>query len=230
VVLHGRDRRRADDARAAVPGAAALAGDLASIRQVRELAGQANASGPFDVVVHNAAVGFRERRSLTEDGLEHVFAVNVMAAYLLTALMEPPARLVYLTSGLHRNGSVRLDDLASEQRPWRGMQAYSDSKLLDVVLAFAVARRWPQVRSNAVEPGWIATRMGGPGAPGTLAEGVDTQFWLATGDEPASGFVFESRRRARAHPAASEVRIQDELLAVCGRVSGVSLPEVAGAR
>jgi NAD(P)-dependent dehydrogenase (short-subunit alcohol dehydrogenase family) len=209
---------------------AALAGDLASIRQVRELATEANASGPIDVVVHNAAVGYRERRSLTEDGLEHVFAVNVLAAYLLTALMQPPARLVYLTSGLHRQGSARLDDLAWEQRPWSGMQAYSDSKLLDVMLAFAVARRWPQVRSNAVEPGWIATRMGGAGAPGTLAEGVDTQFWLATSDEPASGCVFEHRRRARAHPTASDVGIQDELLAVCGQVTGVSLPEVAGAR
>jgi NAD(P)-dependent dehydrogenase (short-subunit alcohol dehydrogenase family) len=224
-VLHGRSEQRARDAQAAVPGALALSGDLASIGQTVDLAERANANGAFDVVVHNAAVGYRERRWLTEDGLEHVFAVNVLAPYLLTALMRPPARLIYLTSGLHRQGSPQLDDLAWEQRRWSGMQAYSDSKLLDVVLAFAVARRWPQVRSNAVEPGWIATRMGGAGAPGTLAQGVDTQFWLATSDEPATGRVFESRRPTRPHPAAADHSVQDQLLETCAAMSGVSLPD-----
>src|ERR1700704_2972231 len=114
--LHGRDERRAADAHAADPGAlAALAGDLASVSQTRRLAERANELAPFDVVVHNAAVGYRERRSVTEDGVEHVFAVNVLAPYLLTALITPPARLIYLTSGLHRSGSARLDDLSWEQ-------------------------------------------------------------------------------------------------------------------
>src|SRR5438105_2099364 len=98
VVLHGRDQRRAADAQAAEPAAlAALAGDLASVAQTRRLAERANVLAPFDVVVHNAAVGYRERRSVTGDGVEHVFAVNVLAPYLLTALITPPARLVYLT-------------------------------------------------------------------------------------------------------------------------------------
>jgi NAD(P)-dependent dehydrogenase (short-subunit alcohol dehydrogenase family) len=234
VVLHGRNERRARDAREAVPQAAAsLVGDLSSIGETRALADQARALEPFDVVVHNAAVGYRERRQLTEDGIEHVFAVNVLAAYLLTALLTPPARLIYLSSGLHRSGSPRLDDLRWERRPWSGMQAYADSKLLDVVLAFAVARRWPDVHSNVVEPGWIATKMGGAGAPGSLAEGVDTQLWLATSDDPAAlvtGRMFYRRREQEAHPAAYDTRIQDELLRVCEQVSGVSLPQPAGGR
>ncbi len=135
VVLHGRDERRAGEAKAAVPQAAvALSGDLASVRETRELAEQANELGRFDAVVHNAGLGFREARRVTEEGLEHVFAVNVLAPYVLTALMTAPGRLIYLSSGLHRRGEPRLDDLAWEQRAWDAMQAYCDSKLLDVAL------------------------------------------------------------------------------------------------
>jgi NAD(P)-dependent dehydrogenase (short-subunit alcohol dehydrogenase family) len=234
VVVHGRNERRARDGHDAVPGTVvSLAGDLSSIAQTRALADQAGELQPFDVVVHNAAVGYRERRRLTEDGLEHVFAVNVLAPYLLSALLAPPRRLIYLSSGLHRNGEVRLDDLAWERRSWSGMQAYSDSKLLDVVLAFAVARRWPDVYSNAVEPGWIATKMGGRGAPGTLAEGVDTQLWLAASDDAAglvSGRLFYQRREQQAHPVAYDVPAQDDLLRVCEQASGVALPQPASAR
>src|SRR5262249_15765398 len=150
------------DAHAAVPGAlASLAGDLSSTAQTRRLAEHANECGPFDVVVHNAGVYERARPELTGAGVELTFAVNVLAPYLLTALVTRPARLIYLTSGLHREGSPALDDLAWEHRRWTWMQAYADSKLQDVVLAFAVARLWPNVRCNAVEPGWIATKMGG---------------------------------------------------------------------
>ena len=116
-------------------------------------------------MIHNAGVGFREPRIETGDGLEHVFVINVLAPYLLTALIAPPARLVYLSSGMHRGGDPDLSDLQWARRRWNGAQAYSDSKLFDTVLAFAVARRWPGVLSNAVEPGWVATKMGGPGAP-----------------------------------------------------------------
>ncbi len=60
VVLHARDERRGREALAAVPGAeAVLTGDLASLAQTRALAGRANGAGPFDAVIHNAAVGFR---------------------------------------------------------------------------------------------------------------------------------------------------------------------------
>lgn len=126
-------------------------------------------------------------------------------------------------------GRCRLDlaDLQHERRPWDGMQAYSDSKLCDVMLAFAVARRWPRVRSNAVDPGWMKTRMGGPGATGELPEGADTQVWLATSDDPAAavtGRYFKERRELRANPAAYDVALQDGLLAACAALTGVPLP------
>src|SRR5437667_6295659 len=166
VVLHARNQSRARDAKSEAPKAHdVVVGDLASIAETRELADQGNRLGPFDAVIHNAGVGDGERRIETVDGLEHIFAINVLAPYLLTALIEQPKRLVYLSSGMHRSGDPDLTDLQWRRRRWNGPQAYSDSKLFDVVLAFALARRWPAVRSNAVDPGWVATKMGGRGAP-----------------------------------------------------------------
>ena len=112
--------------------------------------------------------------------------MNVLAPYLLTALINRPARLIYLSSGMHTSGRAALDDLDWNDRPWDGVQAYCDSKLLVTTLAAAVARYWPDVRSNAVDPGWVPTRMGGPHATDDLALGHDTQVWLATSDEPAT--------------------------------------------
>jgi len=133
---------------------------------MRAVAEQANARGNLDAVIHNVAVGYREpRRRAPTDGLEHVFATNVLAPYVLTALVNRPKRLVYLSSGMHRSGSPHLRDPQWERRAWSGAQAYADSKFLDVVLAFAVARRWPGTSSNALEPGWVPTKMGGPEAP-----------------------------------------------------------------
>src|SRR6202041_3963123 len=180
VVLHARNQQRGQEALSAGRGAeAVLIADLASIAQTRRLAEQVNALGSFDAVIHNAAVGYREpRRIETEDGLPHVFAINTLAPYILTALIQKPKRLVYLSSGLHRNGDATLEDLAWEHRPWQGQQAYSDTKLHDVLLAFAIARHWPDVLSNALEPGWVATKMGGAGAPDDLDGGDRPQEML----------------------------------------------------
>ena len=229
VVLHARNDRRADDTRAAAPGAeAVLVGDLASIEETRALAGQATAAGPFDAVIHNAGAGYGDRRrQSTVDGLALVYAVNVLAPYLLTALLPKPARLVYLSSGMHLGGDPDLGDLQWERKRWHGTQAYSDSKLLDAVLAFAVARRWPSVRSNAVDPGWVPTRMGGRGAPDDLEQGVLTQTWLATSDDPAAavtGRYFYHRQQRDTHPAASDPAVQDGLLAACAKLTGVDFP------
>jgi NAD(P)-dependent dehydrogenase (short-subunit alcohol dehydrogenase family) len=228
VVLHARSPQRARDGLAAVPGARdALVGDLSSIAQTRTLANAANAVGPFDAVIHNAAVGSRTVRTETVDGLEHVFAVNVLAAYLLTALIERPRRLVYLSSGMHRSGEPDLSDLQWRRRPWNGSQAYANSKLLDVVLAFAVARRWPGVLSNAVEPGWVATKMGGPGAPDDLAQGSETQVWLAVSEEPdamLTGRCFYHKKIRDTRPAASDITVQERLLDACRELTGVELP------
>src|ERR1700683_2117059 len=186
VVLHARGEQRGEEALAAVPGAESVAiGDLTSIAQTRNVAEQVNRLGSFDAVIHNAGIGYREpARIATEDGLPQVFAVNTLAPYILTALIQKPKRLVYLSSGLHQSGDASLKDLAWEHRPWQGQQAYSDSKLHDVLLVFAVARRWPDVLSNALEPGWVATKMGGAGAPDDLDAGHRTQVWLPPPHDP----------------------------------------------
>lgn len=228
VVLHARDSARAQEARAAVPGAADVAvGDLESLAQTRALAAAAQRAGPFDAVIHNAGVGSTSRRETTADGVERIFQINVLAPYVLTALMERPARLVYLTSGLEFQGVVDLGDLQRSRRPWDGEMAYSDSKLCDILLAFAVARRWPHVCVNAVDPGWIRTRLGGPKATDALPLGAETQVWLATSDDAAaavSGRYLKRRQELRANPAAYDEALQDGLLDSCAALSGVSIP------
>ena len=231
VIVHARNAERADDVKRALPAAAAVVtGDLSSMEQTRSVAGQIIEAGPPDVVIHNAGIqeAGTDTRPVTVDGLERTFQVNVLAPYAITALIPKPRRMVWLTSGLQSRGAVHLDDLQFEdRRPWDGMQAYSDSKLCDVVLAFAVARLWPDVLSNAVDPGWIRTRMGGRNASDDLPEGADTQIWLATSDDEdamVSGRYFKRRRQLDAHPSASDPDVQDGLLSACAKLSSAHLP------
>jgi NAD(P)-dependent dehydrogenase (short-subunit alcohol dehydrogenase family) len=227
VVLHARNDQRADVARHAVPDAdAVVVGDLASLSETRGLAKAATDLGPYDAVIHNAGVGGADERSVTDDGFEQIFQINVLAPYLLTCLMPPPARLVYLTSGLQSQGQARLDDLQFEQRSWDGMQAYSDSKFWDVVLAFAVARHRPTTVSNAVDPGWIKTRMGGAGAQDELPLGAETQVWLATSEEPAAtatGRYLYRRQDRRAHDSVYDVDLQERFLEAANQLTGARL-------
>jgi NAD(P)-dependent dehydrogenase (short-subunit alcohol dehydrogenase family) len=230
VVLHARSAARAEEALRAVPQAqTALVGDLSSLAATKALAEQVNRLGRFDAVIHNAALGYREpRRVASVDGLPQVFAVNTLAPYVLTALIDKPKRLVYLSSGLHRSGDASLDDLAWERRPWQGTAAYSDSKLHDALLAFAIARRWPQVLSNALEPGWVATKMGGAGAPDDLQAAPKTQVWLAVSDEPGatvSGGYFYHMKPRDTHPVVRDVAVQERLIEACEGFSGVRLPD-----
>jgi NAD(P)-dependent dehydrogenase (short-subunit alcohol dehydrogenase family) len=228
AVLHARNQERGEEALAAVPGAeAVVVGDLSSMAQTRRVAEQVNKLGRFDAVIHNAAVGYQEpRRIATEDGLPHVFAVNTLAPYILTALIKKPKRLVYLSSGLHQNGDDSLQDLLWEQRPWHGTQAYSDSKLHDVLLAFAVARRWPDVLSNALEPGWVATKMGGPSAPDDLDQGHRTQVWLASSSDAqarVTGEYFFHLKLRQPLGSARDSERQEKLITACERLSALRL-------
>ncbi|EKD21192.1 short-chain dehydrogenase/reductase SDR [Drepanopeziza brunnea f. sp. 'multigermtubi' MB_m1] len=193
VTLRARSPPRAQETLSATPGAAGiLVGDLSSIALTEALAHEANISGPFDAVIHNAGVGYATGRQMTEDGLAIAFAVNVLASYVLTCLMEKPRRLVYLSSGLHRGGREDLVDVGwtDDGRDWDGMRAYSDSKLMDVLLAFSVTRHWPGVSSNAFSPVWVKTEMSGSGASGSIEKSC-WAFGNACDWRPGGGWEWE---------------------------------------
>jgi NAD(P)-dependent dehydrogenase (short-subunit alcohol dehydrogenase family) len=226
IVLHGRSPERAQEALAAVPQAeATVHGDLSTLAGMHQVAEQVNQLGRFEAVIHNAGVYQVPRLARTRDGLPPVLAINSLASYVLTCLITRPDRLVYLSSGMHRQGDASLRDLTWEQRPWNTTQAYCDSKLHDLLLALAVARHWPGVLANAVDPGWVPTKMGGNGAPDSLAAGFDTQAWLAAGTDPTAritGQYLHHRRPSTVHSRATEVAVQEQLLAEFARLTGVA--------
>jgi NAD(P)-dependent dehydrogenase (short-subunit alcohol dehydrogenase family) len=228
VVLHARNADRARDAKRSLPGAEAVVqGDLETVAGAIEVGARVNALGSFDAVIHNAAVGYRERHHLTADGFPHVFAINTLATYILTASIKRPHRLVYLSSGMHHQVDANLDDILWTKRRWNGSVAYAESKLHDAMLSFAMARRWPGVLSNSLEPGWVPTKMGGSGAPDDIGQAHLTQAWLAASDEPqaqVTGRYFYHLSPLAPNPQAKNPVLQDRLVAICAELSGVRLP------
>jgi NAD(P)-dependent dehydrogenase (short-subunit alcohol dehydrogenase family) len=228
VVLHARSPERAAAVADLAPrSAGVVVGDLASAVETRRIADQLNGIGRMDAVIHNAGTYFKPNRGATPEGHARTLAVNTLAPYLLTALIERPGRLVYLSSGMHRGADGSLRDIDWVERRWDASRAYSESKLYVTALAFAIARRWPDVLSNAVDPGWVPTRMGGPGAPDDLEAGHLTQTWLAVSDDPAatvSGGYWHHRRRQAPAAEASEPGFQDQLVARLAELTGVALP------
>jgi NAD(P)-dependent dehydrogenase (short-subunit alcohol dehydrogenase family) len=227
VVLHARSRERAsalDDL--ASRSAGLVVGDLASAVETRSIASAVNAIGRMDGVIHNAGVSSTKDRLPTPEGHTTTLAVNTLAPFMLTGLIDRPRRLVYLSSSMHRDGTSSLRDINWRERRWNASQAYSDSKLYVTALAFAVARHWPDVLSNAVDPGWVPTRMGGPDAPDDLEQGHLTQTWLATSgdaDATVSGRYWHHRRQQTPSNEATNAVFQDQLLAKLSELSGVSL-------
>ena len=228
VVLHARNAARAEEARLALPRAEAVVeGDLDTIAGAKAVAERVNQLGRFDAVIHNAAGGYREKHHVTKDGLPHVFAINTLSAYILTALIERPKRLIYLSSGMHHHADANLDDILWKRRRWDGSTAYAESKLHDAMLACAAARRWVDVLANSLEPGWVPTKMGGPGAPDDMDQAHLTQAWLAAGKDPKSqvtGKYFYHLKRMEPNPQAHDPALQHRLVAICGEISGVMLP------
>lgn len=214
VVVHVRNGERLDAVRDLVArGAVAVVGDLSDLDETHGVAHDVNRLGRMDTVVHNAGVYTGPQ----------VMPVNIVAPYLLTALVDRPQRLVYLSSGSHYGGRP---DLAGTDWSGRRPGSYSDSKLFVTTLAAVVARLWPEVSSNAVDPGWVPTRMGGRRAPDDLRLGHLTQEWLATSEDPearTSGGYWYHQRRSEPHPAVRDSRFQDELLDALARFTGTRL-------
>ncbi|UFS65315.1 SDR family NAD(P)-dependent oxidoreductase [Paracoccus denitrificans] len=229
VIFHARNEARAADLGrelADARRASIVIGDLGVIEETRAVAGQVNALGPVDAAIHNAGVGYGGAPRQTADGLPDTFAVNVLAPYILTALIKGPTRLVYLGSSMH-HVAPNLEDALWRNRRWNGSQAYSESKLYVTALAFAIARLRPHIRSNAVDPGWVPTRMGGSGAPDNLEEGAATQIILASGGDDRLSLLtgqylhhMEVRQPAR---AVRDVALQHGILDLCAEISEVSL-------
>lgn len=231
VVLHARNAQRAEDAVKACPGAeAVLTGDLSRISDTRALAQKVNELGPFDAIVHNAGIGLGQSYTTTEDGLASTFHVNSLAPYILTCLINKPKRLVYVSSSLHNSGDASLKDITWEARGSKGFggyQAYCDTKLQNGLLALAVARKWKDVKSNFVDPGWVPTKLGGQGAPEDIDLAGDNIAWLAAGEGKAtqvSGRYFKSRTERKPKTAVDDTSKQDHLMSEYARISGIELP------
>jgi retinol dehydrogenase-14 len=172
VAVTGRDRSRGDDAAREIRGAGGgqvdvFIADLSSQAQVRRLAEQVlSALGRIDVLVNNVG-GYWNTRHVTEDGLEHTFAVNHLAPFLLTNLLldrlaeGAPSRVVTVASNAHSLGRIDFEDLQGE-RSYSGARAYNQSKLANVLFTYELARRLPplSVTANAVHPGMVSTDFG----------------------------------------------------------------------
>ncbi|MGC3944363.1 MAG: SDR family NAD(P)-dependent oxidoreductase [Chryseolinea sp.] len=215
VVLHARNEERSKKVRLQTPGAhAVLFGDLSSLEETINVAEQANALGKFDAVIHNAGV--------YQVSSKEIFAVNTIAPYVLTSLISAPARLVYMSSGMHMHGRPNFENFRREQ------VSYSDSKLHVLMLAKAVARRWHHTYANAVDPGWVPTRMGGPGAPEDLEKGYETQSWLAVSDDAkalVTGRYFKHQMERRYNTQADDASLQEQFLTKCREITGIPFPE-----
>jgi NAD(P)-dependent dehydrogenase (short-subunit alcohol dehydrogenase family) len=215
VVLHARNSERGAEALKKTPGAETVfTADLSSMEETKKLVEEVNNSGPFDVVIHNAG--------LYRATAQQIFAVNTLAPYILTCLIKKPKRQIYLSSGLHLQGRPNLEKFSTDTK---GI-SYADTKLHVLMLAIADTRKRPGVFSNAVNPGWVPTKMGGQGAPDDLQKGYETQVWLATSEDDhvkVSGRYFFHQKERPHNPLADDEAVQEDFLNRCAEITGVKL-------
>jgi NAD(P)-dependent dehydrogenase (short-subunit alcohol dehydrogenase family) len=229
VVLQARNAERGHQALIKVPAAEkVLIADLSFIEEIKKLATEVNSMGVFDAVIHNAGV-YNQKPAHTDTGgfQQMMININTLAPYILTCLIQKPKRLIYLSSGMHSQGDPELEILTNITKGRGVYQTYSDTKLHDLILCMAVARKWPEVYANAVDPGWVPTKMGGSGAPDDLEKGYQTQAWLAVsndGQAKVSGYYFYHQKQKYYLPAAGDMNVQDKFLALCEQITGIGLP------
>ena len=230
VVFHARSAERASAIEDLKPRSlSVVVGDLASDTETRSVADQVNRIGRMNAIIHNAGIYREASRRATPEGHASILAINTLAPYLLTALIKRPDRLIYLSSGMHQGGGGPVDDIDWKQRPWNATRAYSESKLHVATIAAAVARNWPDVVSNAVDPGWVPTKMGGAGAPDDFQMGYQTQTWLATSDDEKakiSGAYWFHRQHRQPAAQVTDPEYQDMLVAKLQELTGVRLFDI----
>jgi NAD(P)-dependent dehydrogenase (short-subunit alcohol dehydrogenase family) len=222
-----------------------IVADLSSLADVRRLAGEVLASHDrLDVLVNNAGAVTRYRKT-TVDGYEWQFAVNHLAPFLLTNLLRARmnasggARVVNVSSRAHRRGALDFDDLSWKHRKYSALQAYSDSKLANILFTRELAERLADtdVTANCLHPGVVATHIfAGMGFGGTLfgllskpllmspAKGAQTSVYLATSPDVAavSGRYFDRCRAIDPAPAAQDGSAADRLWQISTGLVGLA--------
>lgn len=230
VVVHGRTLAGIERVKDELAGAEAfLAADFSSANQVSLMADKVNDIGHFDAIIQNAGTYTSATRHPVENDLPYIFMVNTLAPYMLTALIERPERMVFISSSYHRGAPIDINDIRWQQRRWSGYGAYAASKFYDALLANALARHWPQFYANSVRPGWVPTGIGGPNAPDDLEAGAFTQSWLAVSDEPAAkvkGEFFFHMKAINADNRLNDTALQDRFLQRCAELSGMTLTDI----
>jgi retinol dehydrogenase-14 len=239
VLVHGRNAARGktvvEEIRQATKNenVELVLADFASLEQVRDLAKLVRDNYPrLDILINNAGV-FMQTRTLTGDGFETTFAVNHLAHFLLTNLLldtitaSAPARIVHVSSGTHRSGKIEWDNLQGEKH-YEGYDAYSRSKLANVLFAYALAERLEgaHVTSNALHPGVIATKLlraGWGGGGNDLGRGAETVVYAATAPELAevTGRFFDNRRETASSAASHDKKLQQTLWDVSAQMVGL---------
>jgi len=248
VGIIGRDRLRAEEAAAAIaresgaPAVDVFVGDMSSQAEVRRLADEVLAAYPrLDVLLNNVG-GFWAHRHVTADGLEHTFALNHLAPFLLTNLLldrllaSAPARIVTVSSGAQSMGTIDFDDLMGEQA-YSGSRAYNQSKLANVMFTYELAKRLEGtgVTATALHPGVTSTAFSAEDpAMGLLvkvmrpfmrspAKGADTAVYLASSadTEGISGKYFADRKVKRSRDSSYDTAITGRLWQVSANLVGL---------
>ena len=252
VGITGRDSARAEAAAAEIardsgnPAVDVFVADMSSQAEVRRLVGEVLAAYPrLDVLINNVG-GFWAHRRVTTDGLEHTFALNHLAPFLLTNLLldrliaSAPARVVTVSSGAQSMGTINFDDLMGEQK-YSGSQAYNQSKLANVMFTYELARRLggTGVTATALHPGltntafsaedpalrWLVTVL----RPFMKSpqRGAETPVYLASSPEAedATGQFFANRKVKKSHESSYDAAITARLWQVSADLVG--LPVVA---
>ena len=225
LAITGRDQERTEGAAREIRAAGGgqvdvFVADLSSQSEVRRLAEEVPQSlSRIDVLVNNVG-GYWNTRHVTADGLEHTFALNHLAPFLITNLLldrlkqSAPARVVTVSSNAQAMGRIDFDDLQGE-RSYSASRAYDQSKLANVVFTYELARRLPAsaVTANALHPGVVSTSFGAedPGRVQRLlvpfmrplmkapAQGAATSIHVASAPdlEQVTGRYFANSKRKR---------------------------------